>query len=1318
MTRRAFLLTLAFLAAAACGPVDGETMLTSDLGAAEDGTSPVDLEADEMPAPTDAGELAQPDETWDFAAPEATDASTDPLPGEAGYPCQGGADCNEGHCIQTTDGMQCTVTCQEECPFDWLCLLHSPSLPDQVYICVPTFVALCRPCLNNTDCWTNGVDGGEACVSYGGAGYFCGGECAKDEDCPGDYTCQEREDVSGGTAKQCVLLDNECQCSQWYIDAGAATTCFVENELGSCPGERSCKATGLTECSAKDPAAESCNGEDDDCDGQTDEELDGADCLVTNQFGSCPGLLACVNGKQACDGKDAKAELCDGEDNDCDGQIDEGFPDTDDDGVADCLETDKDGDGIPDGLDNCPSLFNPGQPDNDLDNMGDECDPDDDNDMTADGLDCDPFDPEIHPGTSEICDGKDNNCNYIVDEGFIDSDTDGWKDCSDEDDDNDGAPDDDDCAPLDSSVHPDAAELCDGKDNNCDDSIDEGFPDLDENGVADCQDADIDGDGAPNQADNCPNVANPGQENFDGDEQGDLCDKDADGDSIPDGGDNCLFLKNSSQSDVDGDEMGDPCDDDIDGDGAQNALDNCPLVANPGQEDEDGNGTGNACSNDKDGDGTEDMLDCAPLNPAVNPGAQEVCDSIDNDCDYMVDEGFIDSDLDSLKDCVDEDDDNDGDPDETDCMPLNPAIHSAAAEVCDGIDNNCDGKIDELTAPLSCGKGECFHTIDSCVGGIPQTCDAMAGAALESCDGLDNDCDGLVDEDLGTKSCGLGICQHTVNVCTQGVPAVCDPGEGAEDELCDGLDNDCDGKVDEEMAVLACGKGQCFHSTPSCVGGVEYQCDPFAGATKEVCDGQDNDCDGTTDEDLGTTTCGLGQCEHTVDNCLNGAFQICNPLAGASAEICDNLDNDCDSIIDEDQGTTTCGIGVCQHTVPDCVAGQPNLCEPLDGAVDEECDGLDNDCDEEVDEDFPDTDEDGTADCMDNDDDGDSALDGDDNCPLTANPGQDNLDGDEYGDLCDEDIDGDGALNEADNCPQTDNAGQENFDDDEFGDMCDDDDDNDGDPDETDCEPFDDAIGHTIAEVCFNNTDDDCDGQVDGDPACIKTTCKALHDAFPQLPDGQYPIDLDGEGGLPQFNAWCDMTTDGGGWTIVYAATGADNEQPMTSNAEVAGEPASFAQPYNLNRQKKMIIANLSTTGLFRRDSGTWIKVNSALYDEHLEGDSHWHQAVSIIASDGATAEGWIGYSTYNIAGGGDYNVSMTDGGTCNGTTNQGVDHHSTNYYHLNCGCQRQYLYSYSSQTGDSDAGYDVNTALGEWAVTNGCQSEEGGALKFYAAMR
>jgi len=94
------------------------------------------------------------------------------------------------------------------------------------------------------------------------------------------------------------------------------------------------------------------------------------------------------------------------------------------------------------------------------------------------------------------------------------------------------------------------------------------------------------------------------------------------------------------------------------------------------------------------------------------------------------------------------------------------------------------------------------------------------------------------------------------------------------------------------------------------------------------------------------------------------------------------VDNDCDGEVDEELGTTTCGLGVCEHTVDNCIGGIPQICNPLEGLSPEDCDGLDNNCDGLVDELFVDTDGDGDADCIDPDDDDDGDPDDDDCAPL------------------------------------------------------------------------------------------------------------------------------------------------------------------------------------------------------------------------------------------------------------------------------------------------------------------------------------------------
>lgn len=152
------------------------------------------------------------------------------------------------------------------------------------------------------------------------------------------------------------------------------------------------------------------------------------------------------------------------------------------------------------------------------------------------------------------------------------------------------------------------------------------------------------------------------------------------------------------------------------------------------------------CS-DQDGDGFDLSQDCDDLNPAVNPDAPELCNGIDDNCDGVVDEGCVS--------CSDAD--SDGFFAQTscgtavDCDDANPAVNPDALEACfDSIDNNCDGEADEgctqcdVGAPCETGQvGLCA------IGVFDQSCSCVLvnPAEPEICDSRDNDCDGQVDED-------------------------------------------------------------------------------------------------------------------------------------------------------------------------------------------------------------------------------------------------------------------------------------------------------------------------------------------------------------------------------------------------------------------------------------------------------------------------------------------------------------------------------------------------------------------------------------------
>ena len=111
----------------------------------------------------------------------------------------------------------------------------------------------------------------------------------------------------------------------------------------------------------------------------------------------------------------------------------------------------------------------------------------------------------------------------------------------------------------------------------------------------------------------------------------------------------------------------------------------------------------------------------------------------------------------------------------------------------------------------------------------------MEGMADEICDGQDNDCNGETDEGLGETTCGLGECEHTVANCVAGEVQLCDQLAGQVDEVCDGLDNNCDGDVDEGCGGLSC--QALYAANPALPSGV-YDLDPEEDGSsfKAYCD--------------------------------------------------------------------------------------------------------------------------------------------------------------------------------------------------------------------------------------------------------------------------------------------------------------------------------------------------------------------------------------------------------------------------------------------------------------------------------------------------
>ncbi|MEW6076336.1 MAG: PilC/PilY family type IV pilus protein [Thermodesulfobacteriota bacterium] len=805
--------------------------------------------------------------------------------------------------------------------------------------------------------------------------------------------------IHPGVQDVCDSVDNDCDgttdegCVTWYRDSDndlhgnpAVSTVSLVQPAGYVVDNTDCDDTNSAVFSG---ATEFCDTLDNDCDGSTDEgcvpwyrdlDGDGYGNLNVSQTANSrpPGYVA---DSSDCNDSDAAifpgaTEVCDGKDNDCDSSVDEG-----------CQSWYQDGDG--DGYGN-PAISQQavGQP------AG----------FVSGNTDCDDADAAINPGAAEVCDTghKDENCNGLANEGcqtwYQDGDGDGYgnaavsvsafaqpagyvgnsTDCDD----------------TDAGSHPGALEVTgDGHDNDCDGETDESlvwYWDGDGDGYGDAANTSV--VAAPGyvlnnmDCDDTNAAANPGAT--------EVCDNvDNNCNGVTDEGCQIFYHDN------DHDGYGDPA--------ASVADTNLPAgYVNSG-------------------------TDCDDSDAAVNPDAFEVCaDSKDNDCDGTTDEGcqlwYVDNDGDGF-----------GNPAVsvsasvqptgyvgagTDCDDTNAAISPGAREVCDEVDNNCNGFVDEgcIQRWYQDNDGDTFGNPAVSYTGekrdgyvlVPGDCDdtriSINPDAPEVCnDGIDNNCAGGVDEGclewyLDADGDTYGNPGVSVNAVEQPAGFVADSSDcndsnaaahpGAE-EACDGMDSDCDGSIDEGCQAWyqdadGDGYGNPAVSTEAIMQPAGYvnnddDCDDTKASinpgAEEACDdGEDNDCDGSTDEgcmtwyqDADGDTFGnpdvsdntgdqpAGYVERAGD-CDDTRADI-NP---DQAEVCDDgTDNNCAGGVDEgcvrwyrDNDGDTFGTAdyVMAIGQPAGFAARSGDCNDANAAVNpdatEICDGIDNDCDGDRDE--------------------------------------------------------------------------------------------------------------------------------------------------------------------------------------------------------------------------------------------------------------------------------------------------------------------------------------------------------------------------------
>ncbi len=849
--------------------------------------------------------------------------------------------CETGLCDSAGADKVCLRPCTMGCRGADVCTL----LPGGRYACVPEKAGLCKQCSKDADC----PRVADRCITLGTSS-FCGRDCSFDESCPPTFRCGDATTIDGQHAtKQCQPSSGTCDCIA--ATAGQQVPCDVTNNLGRCTGVSVCRPPeGYGACSARTPTAEACNGLDDDCDGLTDEDLGDLSCGQ----GECRrSAAACANNTpQACVPGTPGVESCNGRDDDCDGTVDDGF-DTQT-NVAHC------------GACNQACVLNHAVP---------KCEGGacaiarcaagwtDADHVASNGCEypCTPSDAGV-----EVCNGLDDDCNGVVDDGFnLVSDPTNCGQCNLT------------CALPVSSVASYAcvARVC---------------------GIGAC----VPGRGNCNQqyADGCEvdlttDVAHCGQ-------CGQTC-------AMPNATPACVAgacrvgacapgFGNCNGQVADGCEVNTnttvtscgACGHTCNAANATNtcAAGTCAFTCLPNWWDADGqaaNGCEYAC--------------------VRTAGGVEACDSIDNNCDGRVDEGF---DLTSNPSHC-------GQCNRACSAPFSTTTCSASncgITACNAGRANCNGVYADgcevnTTADLahcgacnnactaangtprcqagSCGITSCNAGFANCNNQVADGCEVNTNTSLTNCGACNAQCALPHASPVCTAgTCGIGACLpgflNLNGLVADGCEYFCTPTNGGV-ERCDGVDNNCNGLVDETFTLATdvnnCGACGAACSAPNVT---VPQCNAGSCAVQQCANGFSN-CNGTFADgcEVNTTTslancgacnaacstpnanpvCTLGSCQ--VASCL-GTHRNCNNLAGDGCEVDIGSDvancGGCGSTCAVPNAVNTCTGGTCGFTCPanrvDLDGNPANGCEyactflsvtdePDVNLVDANCDGID-----------------------------------------------------------------------------------------------------------------------------------------------------------------------------------------------------------------------------------------------------------------------------------------------------------------------------------------------------------------------------------------